>query len=116
MRDNRQQEVSTKLLDLLINLIECEELHEHGNFLMINASHALIRWLDATGPDCTSNIDSVMKLIHSTKTEIMIKANLVLALYMNGVITPKLKSVLRYDGDLNKVWVHLWELTQLLKT
>jgi hypothetical protein len=92
--DARQGEVTNHLLNVIEELSKCEELHPNGEFLKINASHALIRWLDLKGSG-NNNAERLEKLLYLPKLNNKVKANLVLAVCVNGDITEEYELLLK---------------------
>ncbi|MDQ1353878.1 MAG: hypothetical protein QG657_4185 [Acidobacteriota bacterium] len=86
-KHRRQAEISECLIKVLEYLSVYEELHPDGEFLKINASHALIRWFDPQEP----SIKRMYRLLAVKNLPWEVKANLMLSLYIHGVVLPEKK-------------------------
>ena len=71
------RQVCPVLLAQIEQLASAGELHEHGEFLQINCSHALIRWLDCDSKD---GIARALALLRSKLVHLEARMNLLLAL------------------------------------
>ena len=83
--DDRQSEVTEQLLNVFDELVNFEELHLNGEYLKINTSHALIRWLDLKGAHRKKNLERIKGFLYCNKLCNMSKANLIIALYLGGI-------------------------------
>jgi hypothetical protein len=110
---DRQGEVTEQLLCVLEELAKYGELPRGGEHLQINASHALIRWLDTQGRRAKQRLRRVTNLLRSQKTACMAKANLVLALRVNGATMNKFRPLIKKTKYSRGITVDLGKLRDL---
>jgi hypothetical protein len=92
---SRQEEISNCLLAVLEKLMEQEELHPNGEFLKVNVTHALLRWL---APGSGKTVPRVRRLLGSSRLGTASAANLRLALCVNGAATASDWQFVEKDG------------------